>query len=190
MHRHRSPSHDPPQACDPSRWARSGRSPTNCGGGSSRSSRSSGPGRPPDATSPTGGRCSTGSSSGCGAAASGTKMPERYGPKSTVHDWFQRWVEGGIFEKIWAVLVAECDELGGVQWQWQSADAMLGKARFGGEKDGQESHRSRQERDQEEPGDRGRRRPAGRGDRRGQRRGAEAAEGDDRGDRGRAARPG
>jgi transposase len=34
------------------------------------------------------------------------KMPERYGPKSTVHDWFQRWVEGGIFEKIWAVLVA------------------------------------------------------------------------------------
>jgi putative transposase len=29
------------------------------------------------------------------------KMPERYGPKSTVHDWFQRWVQGGIFEKIW-----------------------------------------------------------------------------------------
>src|SRR5258707_1240781 len=35
------------------------------------------------------------------------KLPERYGPKSTVHDWFQRWVQGGIFEKIWAVLVAE-----------------------------------------------------------------------------------
>jgi putative transposase len=64
------------------------------------------------------------------------KLPERYGPKSTVHDWFQRWVQGGIFEKIWAVLVAECDELGGVQWQWQSADAMLGKARFGGKKTG------------------------------------------------------
>ena len=48
------------------------------------------------------------------------QLPERFGPKSTVHDWFQRWVEGGIFEKIWAVLVAECDELGGVQWQWQS----------------------------------------------------------------------
>ena len=72
------------------------------------------------------------------------QLPERYGPKSTVHDWFQRWVAGGIFEKIWAVLVEECDELGGVQWQWQSADAMLGKARFGGEKDGQEPHRSRQ----------------------------------------------
>jgi putative transposase len=118
------------------------------------------------------------------------RLPERYGPKSTVHDWFQRWVEGGIFEEIWAVLVAECDELGGVQWEWQSADAMLGKARSGGGKDGQESHRSREEGDQEEPADRRRGRPAGRGDRRGQRRGAEAAQGDDRGDRGRAARPG
>jgi transposase len=117
------------------------------------------------------------------------RMPERYGPKSTVHDWFQRWVAGGIFEKIWAVLVEECDEIGGVQWQWQSADAMLGKARFGGGKDGQESHRSRQERDQEEPGGRRRRRPAGRGDRRGQRGRAETPQGDDRGDRGRAARP-
>ena len=117
------------------------------------------------------------------------RLPERYGPRSTAHDWFQRWVAGGIFEKIWAALVEECDEIGGVQWQWQSADAMLGKARFGGEKDGQESHRSRQEGDQEEPSGRWRRRPSGRGDRRSQRRGAEAAEGDDRGDCGRAARP-
>jgi len=53
-------------------------------------------------------------------------------PKSTVHDWFQRWVEGGVFEQTEAVPVAECDELGGVQWRWQSAEAMLGKARFGG----------------------------------------------------------
>ena len=118
------------------------------------------------------------------------QLPERFGPKSTVHDWFQRWVEGGVIAKIWAVLVAECDELGGVQWQWQSADAMLGKARFGGEKDGQESHRPRERRDQEESADRRRRRPAGRRDRRGERRGAKALEGDDRSDRGRAARSG
>jgi transposase len=118
------------------------------------------------------------------------QLPRKFGPKSTVHDWFQRWVEGGIFEKIWAVLVAECDELGGVQWEWQSADAMLGKARFGGGKDGQEPDRSREIRDQEEPGDRWRRRPAGRGHRGGQRGRAETVEGDDRGDRGRAARPG
>src|SRR4051812_13113550 len=117
------------------------------------------------------------------------KMPERYGPKSTVHDWFQRWVQGGIFEKIWAVLVAECDELGGVQWQWQAADAMLGKARFGGEKHRQEPHGPREKRHQEELADRRRRRAAGSGDRRGQRRRTEAVEGDDRGNRRRAARP-
>src|SRR3954453_8703632 len=110
------------------------------------------------------------------------QLPRKFGPKSTVHDWFQRWCSGGVMERIWAVLVAECDELGGVDWQWQSADAWLGKARFGGEKDGKESHRSRQEGDQEEPGDRRRRRPPGCGDRRGQRRRAEAAEGDHRGD--------
>lgn len=98
------------------------------------------------------------------------QLPAKYGPKSTVHDWLQRWVQGGIFERIWAVLVAECDELGGVQWRWQAADAWLGKARFGGEKDGQEPHRSREEGDQEESADRRRRRAAGGGDRRGQRR--------------------
>ena len=43
------------------------------------------------------------------------QLPERYGPKSTVHDWFQRWAAAGIFERIWAVLVAECDELEGRQ---------------------------------------------------------------------------
>jgi hypothetical protein len=29
-------------------------------------------------------------------------------------------------------LVKECDGLKGVQWRWQAADSMLGKARFGG----------------------------------------------------------
>ena len=82
---------------------------------------------------------------------------------------------GGVFEKIWAVLVAECDELGGVQWQWQTADAMLGKARFRGEKDGQESHRPRQKGTKKSHGDRWRRRAAGRGDRRGERRSSKSS---------------
>ena len=116
------------------------------------------------------------------------QLPERYGPKSTVHDWFQRWAAAGIFERIWAVLVSECDELGGVQWEWQPADAMLGKARFGGEKDGQESHRPRKTGHQKEHGDRWRRWTAGGGDRRGERAGTEAPGSDDREYRGRAAR--
>jgi putative transposase len=78
------------------------------------------------------------------------QLPAKFGPKSTVHDWFQRWSAGGIMERIWRVLAEACDELGGVDWQWQSADAWLGKARFGGEKDGQESHGSWQTGHQEE----------------------------------------
>ncbi len=115
------------------------------------------------------------------------QLPRKFGPKSTVHDWFQRWCAGGVMERIWAVLVAECDELGGVDWQWQSADAMLGKARFGGEKDGQEPHGSRQDGHQEVGAGRWPGRAAGGDDRRGRRVGAEDAPGHDRGDRGRAA---
>ena len=77
------------------------------------------------------------------------KLPRKFGPKSTVHDWFQRWCSGGIMQRIWEELAHECDELGAVDWQWQSADGRLGKARFGGKKGGQESHGSRQKRHQE-----------------------------------------
>ncbi len=77
------------------------------------------------------------------------KLPRQFGPKSTVHDWFQRWSHGDILKRIWEELVQECDELGAVDWQWQSADGMLGKARFGGKKGGEKPHGSRQEGHQE-----------------------------------------
>jgi putative transposase len=64
------------------------------------------------------------------------QLPRRFGPKSTVHDWFQRWCAAGVLQGIWSLLAAECDELGAVDWQWQSADGRLGKARFGGAKVG------------------------------------------------------
>ena len=74
------------------------------------------------------------------------QLPRKFGPKSTVHDWFQRWCSGGVMRRIWAALAAECDELGAVEWQWQSADGRLGKARFGGKKGRPKPHGSREER--------------------------------------------
>jgi transposase len=59
-------------------------------------------------------------------------LPREFGSDTTVHDWFQRFVSDGVFERLMAVLIDACDELGGVQWEWQSADTVLGKARFGG----------------------------------------------------------
>lgn len=64
------------------------------------------------------------------------RLPERYGPSSTVHGWFQRFVEDGVLEEIWAYLVRECEELGEVRWEWQAVDGVMGKSRFGGEKTG------------------------------------------------------
>lgn len=60
------------------------------------------------------------------------QLPERFPDDSTVHRTFQRWVRLGLFERLWAVLLERCDELGGVDWEWQAADGALGKARLGG----------------------------------------------------------
>ena len=80
------------------------------------------------------------------------KLPARFGSDSTVHRWFQRFCRDGIFEQLWALLAGACDDLAGIDWQWQSADGRLGKARFGGEKGGQKPYGSRQARHQDQPG--------------------------------------
>jgi putative transposase len=64
------------------------------------------------------------------------RLPERFGSDSTVHRWFQRFVADGVLEELWAVLLAECEELGAVDWRWQAGDGCRGKARFGGTKRG------------------------------------------------------
>ena len=60
------------------------------------------------------------------------RMPKELPDDSTVHRTFQRWVRLGVLDRIWAALVQDCDELGGVNWEWQAADAAMGKARMGG----------------------------------------------------------
>ncbi len=59
-------------------------------------------------------------------------LPKELGDDSTIHRTFQRWVELGVLHGIWADLVEGCEELGGVNWEWQSADCAMGKARLGG----------------------------------------------------------
>ena len=86
------------------------------------------------------------------------QLPEKFGDDSRVHHWFQTWAKQGVFRRIWAVLLEECDELGAVNWTWQSADGCMNKARFGGEKNRAESDGSGQRRDQEKSSGRRRRR--------------------------------
>lgn len=60
------------------------------------------------------------------------QLPEQFGDDSSVHRTMQRWIAKDVFQQIWAVMIANCQELGGVDWKWQSADGAMGKARFGG----------------------------------------------------------
>ena len=59
-------------------------------------------------------------------------LPAEYPDDSSVHRTFQRWVERDIFDRLWAVIQEACEDLGGCDWEWQAADAALGKARKGG----------------------------------------------------------
>jgi putative transposase len=59
------------------------------------------------------------------------QLPKGFGDDSSVHRTFQRWIKLEVFAQIGADL-GECDELGGVDWGWQAADAAMGKARLGG----------------------------------------------------------
>jgi len=61
------------------------------------------------------------------------RLPAFFGSDTTLHRWLTTWAESGTFEAIWAELVKECDELGEVDWKWQSADGSMGKARMGGD---------------------------------------------------------
>jgi len=61
------------------------------------------------------------------------QLPAYLGDDATVHRTFQRWVRLGLCERIWSLLVAECDDLGLVEWDWQAVDGTLGKARGGGD---------------------------------------------------------
>ena len=60
-------------------------------------------------------------------------LPKTFGDDSTIHRTFQLWVESGVLNQVWSVMVEECEELGGVDWEWQAADCALGKARLGGD---------------------------------------------------------
>ena len=57
------------------------------------------------------------------------KLPKEFGDDASIHRTLQRWDALGLFDKLWATLLTLCQALDGVDWQWQSADGCLSKAR-------------------------------------------------------------
>ena len=68
-------------------------------------------------------------------------LPREFGDDIRVYRTFRRWESQGIFDTLWAVLLYSCEDLGGVDWQWQAAEGCLGKAR-GVPKKGRKSNAS------------------------------------------------
>ena len=65
-------------------------------------------------------------------------VPRTFGSGSTVHRRFQRWVERGVWEAMWRLLLQYYEAAESLEWTWQSADASLHKAPLGGGKNGSE----------------------------------------------------
>ena len=55
-------------------------------------------------------------------------LPREFGPATTVHDRFQRWVATGALQRLWAACLRRYGEEQGIQWAWQAADGCLVKA--------------------------------------------------------------
>jgi putative transposase len=57
------------------------------------------------------------------------QLPAEFGDDASVHRTQQRWEALGLFDALWGLILSHCQDLGGVNWEWQSADGCLGKAR-------------------------------------------------------------
>ncbi len=61
-------------------------------------------------------------------------LPKEFGNDASVHRTYQRWVGLNLFRRIWTQLVQAAEQLGVVDFTWQSCDGAMGKARKGGTK--------------------------------------------------------
>ena len=69
-------------------------------------------------------------------------VPSEFGSGSTLHDYFQEFVERGFFRDLWEAGLFEYECLKGIKWDWQSIDGAMTKSPLGGEKNRQEPHGS------------------------------------------------
>lgn len=62
--------------------------------------------------------------------------PKEFGSGKTLHRYFQRWARARVFKRMWQAGLAEYDEVKGLAWKWQAADAAMTKAPLGGQATG------------------------------------------------------
>ena len=57
---------------------------------------------------------------------------ERFASGKTLHRYFQRWVRGGLFRRMWKAGLIEYQQVQGLSLKWQAVDGALTKAPLGG----------------------------------------------------------
>jgi len=55
-------------------------------------------------------------------------VPKEYGAASSIHDYFSKWAQEGLFVRLWEKGLLSNDELRGTGWEWNSADGCMVKA--------------------------------------------------------------
>ena len=50
-----------------------------------------------------------------------------YGPASTVHARFSKWVRSGVFFQAWQQVLIDYDKTVGINWKWQALDGAITK---------------------------------------------------------------
>jgi len=70
-------------------------------------------------------------------------VPREFGSGSSLHRYYQEWMQLAVFRKLWKYVLRHYDALRGIQWKWQSLDGSTTKAPLGGEKNREKSHGSR-----------------------------------------------
>jgi len=68
-------------------------------------------------------------------------IPRSFAPSSTIHDYYQKWVAQGVFEKLWEIALDEYHDLKGISWKHQSLDVAIVKSPLGGKKNRPQSYR-------------------------------------------------
>ena len=53
---------------------------------------------------------------------------ELFGSPSSIHTHFLRWNGAGLFVALWQAGLAECEDMEGIAWSWQSIDEAMVKA--------------------------------------------------------------
>ena len=78
-------------------------------------------------------------------------LPKEFGAASSIHEYFSKWAQAGLFTRLWQEGLLTYDELHGIGLEWQSADGCMVKAPLARESVGNNPSDRGEKRDETQP---------------------------------------